>query len=139
MQKKGFERVILIGHSMGGLISIYYALNLAKKDFVKAIITVASPLKGTDLAILGVGRCTRQMKRSSFFIKKLKAQMAAAKDVRFYNIALLKDKIVPWDSAVFEENVTKKTLIDGVGHNRVLFSKKVNDKLCLWIEEINNS
>lgn len=50
------DRIILIGHSMGGVIATYWAATSAqvRRDQVELIVTIDSPLQGTQWADLGV-------------------------------------------------------------------------------------
>lgn len=52
-EETGSEKVILIGHSMGGFVSTNYALAPENQDKVSKLVTLGSPLKGTVLAHLG--------------------------------------------------------------------------------------
>lgn len=54
-------KVILIGHSLGGLVSRCIAGKAAYRDRVAALITLGSPHKGSDLAWLGGNRMARSL------------------------------------------------------------------------------
>ncbi len=54
-------KVILIGHSLGGLVSRCVAGKAAYRDRVTALITLGSPHKGSDLAWLGGNRMARSL------------------------------------------------------------------------------
>ena len=47
------DRLILIGHSMGGLDARYAVANLGADEFVKSVVSIGTPHHGTPLADLG--------------------------------------------------------------------------------------
>lgn len=51
----GHTKLALIGHSMGGLVSAYYAIHLAPEGSIRSVITLGSPMQGTKVAFFGVG------------------------------------------------------------------------------------
>ncbi|MBG0791759.1 MAG: alpha/beta fold hydrolase [Desulfovibrionaceae bacterium] len=54
-------KAILIGHSLGGLVSRCAAGNPRYRDRIAALITLGSPHKGSDLAWLGPNRMARDL------------------------------------------------------------------------------
>lgn len=61
------KQVVIIGHSMGGLIGEYYAANLAAEDGVQVVglFTIASPWRGSPLLTRLVASLTRFSDRFS--------------------------------------------------------------------------
>jgi triacylglycerol lipase len=128
------EEVILIGHSMGGLIASYFALNVAKKKSVNHVITLGTPLKGTYMARFGFGKCAKEMSRDSSFIKELNEKITNEKEINFYHIATKNDELViPYNSAILGDDEKKHLILNGVGHGSLLYSKRVNDKISFWL------
>ncbi|MGD2168808.1 MAG: alpha/beta fold hydrolase [Chlamydiota bacterium] len=126
--------IILIGHSMGGLVSSQYFLKYAEKGTVKAIITLGSPLKGTKVAKLGVGKCARQMRENSSFIKNLKDNLP---EKVFYNVVTKKDQLViPYRSGLITGDRAKRYVLDDIGHASLLYSTRVSKKLGRWLRDI---
>jgi pimeloyl-ACP methyl ester carboxylesterase len=73
----GQPRVVLVAQSMGGLIArAYIARHGAAR--VAALVTIASPHRGTALAALGVGANARQMEEGSAFLAALERSESAA-------------------------------------------------------------
>ena len=70
------SQLVLIGHSMGGLVSRAY-LRRHGGGKVARLITLGSPHKGSRLATLGLGRNARQMEVGSAWLKQLEATDAA--------------------------------------------------------------
>ena len=46
----GYERIHVIGHSLGGLIARYYVQRLGGDDRVHTLVTIGTPHQGTQLA-----------------------------------------------------------------------------------------
>jgi len=131
------DEIILIGHSMGGVIASYYALNIAKKGLVKHVITIGSPLRGTKIAKFGIGKCAKEMKRDSEFILDLSEKIKKEKEINFYHIATKTDElVVPYNSAIMIGEEKKHFTLNGLGHGSLLYSKRVNDKISFWLNKI---
>lgn len=64
------KQVILVGHSMGGLVARAYLRNRGTQR-VARLVTLASPHHGTRLAVLGLGENARQMRIGSDWLKAL--------------------------------------------------------------------
>lgn len=128
----GRSDLILIGHSMGGLVSSLYALTLAKPGTVTDIITIGSPLEGTPVACIALGPNGREMECNSKLIKQLQDAMAKNRQIRFHHIATKSDQLViPGHTAVIADN--NHFIIEDIGHASLLYSPRVTDKICEWI------
>lgn len=66
----GAQQLVLIGHSMGGLVCRSY---LARYGIgkVSRLITLATPHQGSQLARYGIGRNTREMEPGSLWLRDL--------------------------------------------------------------------
>jgi triacylglycerol esterase/lipase EstA (alpha/beta hydrolase family) len=123
-KETGRDDLVLIGHSMGGLVSSWYATQLAPKKTVKSVLTLGSPLNGTPMARIALGPNAREMQRNSGFLKQLKEAMDQDKEILFFHIATHCDELViPGSSALFSEN--ENYLFDDLGHTALLFSQRV--------------
>ncbi len=127
------DDLILIGHSMGGLVSLWYALAMAKPNTVTDVITLGTPLQGTPIAHLGLGPNARQMKPHSPFLQQLSKLLHNNHQVQISHIATLSDQLViPGHSAVITDN--RHLIIEDLGHISLLFSKRVAKQLIQWIK-----
>ena len=116
---------------MGGLVSSYFALNLAKDVDIKDIITIASPFHGTMASFFGIGKCVREMKKDSKFVTDLSQQILLDEKIRFYHIATHLDHIViPYDSALLGKNKDREYTFDNIGHSSLLFSEAIASDSC---------
>ena len=121
-QLTGSKKVALIGHSMGGIVSSYYAMNLAPEDKVTDVITLGSPLIGTKMAYIGIGQCAKQMRYKSKFMTELRDKIEKATETLFHNIGSTSDIVVrPTRSAV----VMKHHVFQSMGHLGYLYSDAV--------------
>lgn len=133
-QETGRSDLILIGHSMGGLVASWYATQLASPTQVTDVITLGSPFSGTHLAKIGIGPNAREMERHSVFLQALQ-QAIANSATRFYHIASTVDEIImPADSAILPTHPDKQAIFDDVGHLALLFSPRVADQIAGWLK-----
>lgn len=139
----GRDDVKLVGHSMGGLVSSYYALNVANQNDVNVtdVITLNSPLQGTKMHIFGVGPCVRDMAYGSPFVKELSKKIASSTKTRFFHFASKADVVIlPYYSAlnieseVIARNQNTAHIASNLGHTAVLFSKKVVDQEIYYLK-----
>lgn len=131
-EETGRKDLILIGHSMGGLVSAWYATSLASPGSATDVITIASPFAGTPMARIAFGPNAREMERGSKLLQQLQIAMANNRHIRFHHIATQSDQLViPGDSAVLKEN--NHFILEDLGHASLLFSPCVTKKICEWL------
>ena len=139
-QETGRQDLTLIGHSMGGIVSCYYAACLAPPDTVKQVFTLGSPLQGTTVADYGYGECTKQMEYTeppTAFIAELLNGISNTYSVQFCHIGSITDRVVlPPDSAFppFHKPHIQTYSLEDVGHLSLLYSKEVTQ---IVIDELN--
>jgi triacylglycerol lipase len=128
VKETGRTDLILIGHSMGGLVSSWYATHFATPGTVTDLITIASPLSGTKIARIGVGPNAKEMRPDSSFIRDLKKKMADETKIRFYHLATRTDQLViPGESAYVKGN--DHFIFEDLGHASMLYSLRVTQKI----------
>lgn len=131
-RETGRNDLILIGHSMGGLVSSWYATQLAPPNTVTDVITIGSPLLGTPMARLAPGQNGREMEPNSPFIQQLQSAIAKEKQIRFYHIATECDQmVIPGISAVITSH--PHLIFDDIGHASLLYSKRVAEQIHRWV------
>jgi triacylglycerol lipase len=69
-RETGAERVMLVGHSMGGLVSRAY-LRRYGESRVARLVTLATPHRGSILARFGLGRNAREMEPGNAWLRDL--------------------------------------------------------------------
>jgi triacylglycerol lipase len=67
----GASRVMLVGHSMGGMVARYYVQRLGGEDTVDTVVTMGSPHRGTYASYVGVGRAAAQLRPNSALLREL--------------------------------------------------------------------
>lgn len=128
------KHIILIGHSMGGLVSSYYSEYLDLDNTIKAVITIGTPFSGTKIAVAGAGTNARQMCPGSKFLQELHTKIGR-NPTKYYQICSKFDnKIFPWQSALYEHNHQDRYYILGfAAHLYMLRTKEVAKQLNVWI------
>jgi hypothetical protein len=114
----GFERIHVIGHSMGGMIARYYVQRLGGDERVHTLVTLGSPHTGTLAAHLVPHRLARQLRPDSDVVAELKGPAAGCR-TRFLAVwSDLDQMIVPRRAARLEhpDLLARNVLIRGVGH-----------------------
>jgi len=134
-QETGQEDVILIGHSMGGVVSSLVAME--NDSLIAAVFTIGSPIGGTFMAKIGIGANAREMERHSQFILELSQQLEAKSHVPFYHIATKTDQMVVPSSSGFRGITPEREFIfEDIGHASLLFSPRVASLLVHWLKQI---
>ena len=135
MQKKfALDEIVLIGHSMGGLVASYYALNLNDQGLVKQVISLGTPFKGTKVAKVGLGKCAKEMEFGSSFLDGFLKKLTNQNKIRIDQIATSFDQIViPYTSSLLEKELGSRFVLEDLGHAALLFSKRVNAKIISWL------
>lgn len=132
------RKVILVGHSMGGLAAMHYINKYAPPENpdILAVITLASPLYGTLVAKRGLGACAREMEPHSYFLEELLEKTELQKSIRYYHLACSKDQVVHEKYALREGGMnTTNWTAEGVGHVGPLRNKIVLEQIVCWIRE----
>ena len=128
----GAARVVLIGHSMGG-IAIRAYLRKHGDEHVARAITIGSPHAGTVLGRLGHGVNARQMARGGAYMAALQAALTAAPRAKFVCLASRDDNmIIPRASALIPG--TRHVVFDRVGHLAMVEDARVWRALAELVE-----
>ena len=94
------QRIDIIGHSMGGLIGLYYVKKLGGHTRVRKLIMMGTPIRGTWTALMGVmtlglwSTSSWQLLPRSRFLDEL-AQGPMPPGVDVHTIAAARDWVVP--------------------------------------------
>ena len=94
------QKIDIIGHSMGGLIGLYYVKKLGGHARVRKLIMMGTPLRGTWAALMGVvtlglwSTSSWQLLPRSRFLDEL-AQGSIPPGVEVSTIAAARDWVVP--------------------------------------------
>lgn len=121
------QRIDIIGHSMGGLIGLYYVKKLGGHQRVRKLIMMGTPVRGTWAALAGVATLglwstsSWQLLPRSRFLDEL-AQGPLPPGVEVTTIAAARDWVVPLDTTrLHGANATTVPL----GHSSLVVSEEV--------------
>ena len=117
-------RLILVGHSMGGLVARAY-LRRHGADKVERLVTLGTPHRGSELARFGCGQNAREMRPGSDWLRTLASERPQIETLALYS---------PHDNYVLPQaNLgwpgTPQRTLDGLGHLAMLFSPRVAQAL----------
>jgi triacylglycerol lipase len=116
-------RVILVGHSMGGLVCRAYARRFGGARLAR-IVTLGAPHHGSALARIGHGADARDMEPRSTWLRGLAASEAGGLPVPVVSIYSCHDNFVaPQDSSVLAG--AKNVPLAGIGHLSLLVSRRI--------------
>jgi pimeloyl-ACP methyl ester carboxylesterase len=106
----GLDHMDIVGHSMGGLVALYYLKRLGGRRRVRRLVMLGTPVAGTWSALLGVatiplGRASLQLLPHSQFLRDL-AQAPLPEGVEIVCISGDRDHLAPPSS----------TFLKGVRH-----------------------
>jgi triacylglycerol lipase len=136
----GYERIHIVGHSLGGLIARYYVQCLEGDRHVHTLVTLGTPHQGTQLAWTApLLPLVRQLTPNSAVIQEL-ARPAAGCRTRF--IAFYSDidhLIVPTNNARLDHpdlNV-QNIAVRGVGHLSMANNGRVAFRIAQALRELD--
>ena len=114
----GYERLHIVGHSLGGIIARYYVQRMGGDERVHTLVTMGSPHGGTQVARILPRRVSRQLLPGSRLLREL---AAPAPECRTRFLAFYTDLdqcIAPMTSARIEHPDLKASnvFVRGVGH-----------------------
>ena len=130
----GADRVVLVGHSMGGLVSRAY-LRRFGGDRVAKLVTIGTPHHGSVLAWSWPGRALDQMHPGNPWLEELNRNENQSAPVPIISIWSRHDSMVaPQASSVLgsAENVA----LAGVGHNAMLGDERVVERVVRDVQRL---
>jgi len=123
----GAQRVALIAHSMGGLVSRAYLRRFGAAR-IEQLITIGTPHHGSMLAWTFVGQCLAQMRPGSRWLVEINRAESEPPPVPITSIRSRHDSMVaPQASA--ELACVHNIALAGIGHNALLNHRTVMDEV----------
>jgi triacylglycerol lipase len=136
----GFERVHVIGHSLGGLIARYYVQRLGGEERVHTLVTLGSPHSGTLTAHLLPVQLFRQLRPGSDLYAEL-AEPAAGCRTRFVAYwSELDQLILPHENARLEhpDLSAHNIRVPAVGHMSIPIHSRVVHEISLLLSMLDS-
>jgi pimeloyl-ACP methyl ester carboxylesterase len=133
----GAARVVLVGHSMGGLVARAH-LRQRGPARIERIITIGTPHHGSVFARGVVGRCLAQMRPGNAWLAELNRDETKPPPVPITSIWSRHDSLVA-PQASGELACAENVAVIGVGHNALLDDREVGDVVVRAITEARNA
>ena len=114
----GYERIHVVGHSMGGLIARYYVTRLGGDERVHTLVTLGTPHQGTYTAYGWHSQLTRQLRPGSGLMRELEQPVPQCQTRFVVYWSDLDQMVFPQRNAALEHPDLSVRNIDlhGVGH-----------------------
>jgi pimeloyl-ACP methyl ester carboxylesterase len=132
----GVSYVDVVGHSMGGLVALYYVKRLGGARRVRRLVLLGTPARGTWSALLGLitaplGLASLQLLPGSPFLREL-AETPLPAGVDVVSIGAVRDWLAPLATTVLEgvRHIALPT-----GHSGLLVDDQVADVVASLLKE----
>lgn len=139
-EQTGYERVHIIGHSMGGLIARYYVQRLGGDAHVHTVCTLGSPHDGTTPARFVPWPVIRQMRPDSDLLDELREPAPTCR-TRFIAIWSDLDQLVlPQRNARIQhpDLRARNVLIRGIGHMSLPVDRRVVHEISTALAQLDH-
>jgi triacylglycerol lipase len=138
-EQTGYERVHIIGHSMGGLVARYYVQRLGGDRHVHTICTLGTPHSGSLVARFVPWPVARQMRTDSELIAELELPAPGCR-TRFIAIWSDLDQLVlPQRHARIQhaDLRARNVLIRGIGHMSLPVDRRVVNEIATALAQLD--
>jgi pimeloyl-ACP methyl ester carboxylesterase len=114
----GYERIHIVGHSLGGLIARYYVTRLGGDERVHTLVTLGTPHAGTYVAYAWPTRLVAQMRPDSGLIQELRKPVPECRTRFIAYWSDLDQLVFPQHNAAIDHPDLKarNIALHGVGH-----------------------
>jgi pimeloyl-ACP methyl ester carboxylesterase len=127
----GHDQVVIVGHSLGGLLARWYVQKLGGDSRVRTVVTLGTPHAGSRIARIWPTELARQLLPGSPALQALE-EPAPGCQTRFVAVwSDLDELISPKASARLEhpDLISRNVLVRGVGHMALLISGRVQHQI----------
>jgi pimeloyl-ACP methyl ester carboxylesterase len=139
-EQTGYERVHIIGHSMGGLVARYYVQRLGGDRHVHTVCTLGTPHGGTWPAQFVPWPVIRQMSPASDIIESLRepAQGCRTRFIAFWSD--LDQLVIPKRNARIEHDDlrARNVFVKGVGHMSLPVDRRVVHEISTALAQLDH-
>lgn len=131
LAQSSVKQVDIVGHSMGGLIGLYYVKKLGGSTRVRRLVMMGTPLRGTWVALGGVATLgmfstsSWQLLPGSRFLAEL-TEGGVPPGVEVCSIGAERDWVVPFSSTLVQGI---RSIAVPLGHSSLVVSEEVYERL----------
>lgn len=131
LAQTSWDKIDIVGHSMGGLIGLYYIKKLGGHTRVGKLVMMGTPYRGTWTALLGISllglysTSSWQLLPRSRFLDELH-RGSLPPEVKYYTLAAARDWLCPLPSTRMEG---AKAITVPLGHSSLVVSEEVYKRL----------
>lgn len=125
IEKSGKDKVILIGHSMGGIVARYFVQEMSGLNKVEKLVTVESPHQGLAIGKYAPGECAKQLTRDSHLLASLRNNLESLKALPILSIYSDINPFSKGSDAYHLLDNDSDHFIPGYGHVSLLYNNTV--------------
>lgn len=138
-RETGYERVHVIGHSMGGLVARYYVQRLGGDKRVHTLVTLGTPHAGTVPARFFPHSVSQQMRPGSDIVRELEEPAAGCRTRMVAIWSDLDQVIIPKRNAriVHPDLNARNVFVRGIGHMSFPVDGRVIHEICTTLSQLD--
>lgn len=138
-RETGYERVHVIGHSMGGVVARYYIQRLGGDQRVHTLVTLGSPHGGTMPAYLVPHSVVKQMRPDSAIVQELDEPAPGCRTRMVAIWSDLDQMIIPKRNAriVHPDLNARNVFVRGIGHMSFPVDGRVVHEICTTLSQLD--
>lgn len=139
-EETGYERVHVVGHSMGGLVARYYVQRLDGDRRVHTLVTLGSPHGGTLPAYVLPHPLLRQLRPGSDLVRELEAPAPGCRTRMVAVWSDLDQIVIPKRHARIDhpDLRARNVFVRGVGHTSLPVSGRVVHEVCTTLAMLDH-
>ncbi|HET7529550.1 MAG TPA: alpha/beta fold hydrolase [Mycobacteriales bacterium] len=138
-EQTGYERIHVIGHSMGGIIARYYVQRMGGDERVHTLVTLGSPHGGTHAARLLPSGVCRQLRPNSDVIAELAGPVERCR-TRFLSFWSDLDVLISPKIAARIDHPdlnARNVFVRGVGHMSLPIDARVTREIAATLAQLD--
>lgn len=121
---EGMRPVVLVGHSLGGLVTRYYVQERAFDARVVATVTLAAPFRGSASHWLVPGQAGLDLRADSAILARVREPASVPEGIQHLTIVAADDELIEPDPFPVYGSARQ---VSHVGHNGILFDERAID------------
>jgi pimeloyl-ACP methyl ester carboxylesterase len=139
-EETGFERVHVVGHSLGGLIARYYIQRLGGDERVHTLVTLGTPHGGTVPAYTLPSTLVRQLRPGSDIVRELEEPAPGCRTRMVAVWSDLDQLVMPQRNGrvVHPDLQARNVFVRGVGHLSLPVDGRVVHEICTTLAHLDH-